>query len=50
LRASERNNGKILVKDIAYLGNSLEEVKKSLNNKKYSSQIRKAYKTIHNYS
>ena len=49
LRASERNNGKILVKDIAYLGNSLEEVKKSLNNKKYSSQIRKAYKTIHNF-
>ena len=50
LRASERKNGKILTKDIAYLGNSLEEVKKSLNNlPKYSEQIRKAYKTITNF-
>lgn len=50
LRASERKDNKIVVKDIAYLGNSLEEVKKSLEKMpKYSEKIRKAYKTIHNF-
>lgn len=50
LRASERKNKKIVIKDIAYLGSSLEEVKKSLENlPKYSDKIRKAYKTIHNF-
>ncbi len=50
LRASERKNGKVLAKDIAYLGSSLEEVKKALNNlPKYTEQIRKAYKTINNF-
>ena len=50
LRASERKNGKVLAKDIAYLGSSLEEVKKALNNlPKYADQIRKAYKTINNF-
>ncbi len=50
LRASERKKGKIIIKDITYLGNSLEEVKKELNNlPKYSEQIRKAYKTINNF-
>ena len=50
LRASERKNEKVIAKDIAYLGNSLEEVKKALNNlPKYSEQIRKAYKTINNF-
>jgi len=50
LRASERRGEKVIVKDIAYLGNSLEEVKKSLEKlPKYSAQIRKAYKTIHNF-
>ena len=49
LRASERKDGKVLVKDIAYLGSSLEEVKKSLKDKKYYSEIRKAYKTIHSF-
>lgn len=49
LRASERKGNKIIVKDIAYLGNSIEDVKKSLKNPKYKEKIRKAYKTIHNF-
>lgn len=50
LRASERKNGKIVIKDIAYLGSSLEEVKKSLNKlPQHSEKIRKAYRTIHNF-
>ena len=50
LRASERKQGKIIVKDLAYLGSSLEEVKKTLENlPKYSEQIRKAYSTINNF-
>lgn len=50
LRASERKQERVIVKDIAYLGSSLEEVKKSLENlPKYSEQIRKAYKTIRNF-
>ena len=50
LRASERKQGKIITKDIAYLGSSLEELKRALNNlPKYSEQIRKAYKTINNF-
>ncbi len=50
LRASERKQGKIIVKDISYLGSSIEEVKKELNNlPKYSEQIKKAYKTINNF-
>ncbi len=50
LRASERKQEKIIIKDIAYLGSSLEEVKKALNKlPKYSEQIRKAYKTINNF-
>ncbi len=50
LRASERKNGKIVIKDIAYLGSSIEEVKKSLEKlPKHSENIRKAYRTIHNF-
>ncbi|MDO8517484.1 MAG: Fic family protein [Nanoarchaeota archaeon] len=49
LRASERKGKKIIIKDIAYLGNSLEEVRKELENKKYTEKIRKTYKTIHNF-
>ncbi len=50
LRASERKNGKIVVKDIAYLGSSLEDVKQSLEKfPKHSEKIRKAYRTIHNF-
>jgi Fic family protein len=50
LRASERKGKQIIAKDIAYLGNSIEEAKKSLENQlKYKDKIRKAYKTIHNF-
>ncbi len=50
LRASERKNGKVIAKDIAYLGSSLEEIKQSLEKlPQHSEKIRKAYKTIHNF-
>jgi Fic family protein len=49
LRASERKGKKIIIKDIAYLGNSLEEVKKVLESNKYKEKIRKTYKTIHHF-
>lgn len=49
LRASERKGKKIIIKDIAYLGSSLDEVRKSLEDKKYKNQIKKTYKTIHNF-
>jgi len=50
LRASERKNGKVITKDIAYLGNTIKDAKKSLNNlPNYKDKIRKAYKTIHNF-
>ncbi len=50
LRASDRKKSKIITKDIAYLGSSLEEIKKALANlPKYSKQIRKAYNKINNF-
>jgi len=50
LRASERKNGKIVVKDIAYLGWNMDSVKKAIENiPKYKNEIRKTYKTIHNF-
>ncbi len=50
LRASEKNGNKIITKDIAYLGNSIDKAKISLDNlKKYKNKIRKAYKTIHEF-
>ncbi len=50
MRASLRKGEKILVKDIAYLGGSIEEVQKALQQlPKYNGQIRKAYKTIHHF-
>ena len=50
LRASIRKKGRVIVKDIAYLGNSLEEVKRRLENlPKYAVQIRKAYRTINTF-
>lgn len=50
LRASERKGKRVIAKDIAYLGNSIEEVRKSLDNlPKYKEKIRKAYKVIHNF-
>jgi Fic family protein len=50
LRASERKGDKVINKDLAYLGSNTEDVKKSLENlPKYKNEIRKAYKTIHNF-
>ena len=50
LRASQRKGDKIIVKDIAYLGISIEDVKNALEKlPKHSEQIRKAYKTINNF-
>lgn len=50
LRVSERKGGKVIAKDVAYLGSSLEKVKTALDNlPTYASSIRKAYKTIHNF-
>lgn len=48
LRASVRKEGKIIIKDIAYLGSDISAIKDKLKNipKKYSEEIRKTYKTI----
>ena len=49
LRASGRKDGKIVIKDIKYLGSNLDSVKESLKNipSKYVGEIRKTYKTIY---
>jgi len=50
LRASSKNGKKLVTKDIAYLGNSIEEVKLSFDKlSKYKEQIRKSYKTINSF-
>ena len=50
LRASERKGTKIVTKDLAYLGDNLEKVKNNLTKlPQYNDQIRKTYKTIHNF-
>jgi Fic family protein len=47
LRASQRKGKKLITKDIAYLGSSVEEIKKNLDKlSKYKNEIRKAYSTI----
>lgn len=47
LRASERKGKAVITKDIAYLGNRIEKVKKALENlSEYKGEIRKAYKKI----
>ncbi|MCR4368902.1 MAG: Fic family protein, partial [archaeon] len=47
LRASSRKGKKVSVKDIAYLGNSVAEVKESLSKlPKHNAAIEKAYRTI----
>ena len=47
LRASEKKGNKLVTKDIAYLGSSIEEVKASLDSlTKYKDKIRKSYKII----
>jgi Fic family protein len=47
LRASERKGKRVVAKDIAYLGNSIEDVKKNLEKKEFKEEVRKAYRTIH---
>lgn len=50
LRASEKKGKKLVTKDIAYLGNSIDKVKLSLDKlSKYREQIRKSYKTINSF-
>lgn len=47
LRVSKKKGKKLVTKDIAYLGSSIEKVKSNLDKQsKYKEQIRKSYKTI----
>ncbi|MFH1391175.1 MAG: Fic family protein [Candidatus Diapherotrites archaeon] len=47
LRTSKRKNGKVISKDVAYLGNNIESVKKKLVKlPKYKKDIEKAYRKI----
>ncbi|MFA5764186.1 MAG: Fic family protein [archaeon] len=47
LRVSLKKNNKLVTKDIAYLGNSVNEAKKTIVNVKgYNNEIRKSYKKI----
>lgn len=47
LRASMKKKGKVVTKDLAYLGNSSEKVQAKLDSlTQYKSEIRKAYRTI----
>jgi len=50
LRASERKKEKLITKDIAYLGSSIEEVKINLEKlPKYKEKIRKSYKILNTF-
>lgn len=50
LRASEKKGEKLVTKDIAYLGSSIEEVKENLEKlSKYKDKIRKSYKIINTF-
>ena len=50
LRASEKKGKKLVTKDIAYLGNSIDEVKLNLDKlSRYKEQIRKSYRTINSF-
>lgn len=48
LRLSKRVSGKLVVKDIAYLGNNISNLESNLESieKTYKDEIRKSYKTI----
>lgn len=46
LRASERKGGRIIAKDIAYLGSTIEEIRKNLEKPEHREKIRRAYRTI----
>ena len=50
LRASEKKGRKLITKDIAYLGSSIEEVKSNLDNlSQHKEKIRKSYKIINSF-
>ena len=50
LRASAKKNGKLITKDIAYLGSDLDKINEKLDLlTKYQKDIRKAYRTIKNF-
>ena len=50
LRVSERKGKKVISKDVAYLGDAINEVKKNLHNlAHYREQIRKSYKKINSF-
>ncbi len=50
LRASQRQGEKILVKDIAYLGSTMEEVEQALQKlPQHEAKIRKAYRTLRQF-
>ncbi|MBU1111916.1 MAG: Fic family protein [archaeon] len=47
LRISQRVNGKLIVKDVAYLGNSISEIEHKLDQlSQYKNEIRKSYRNI----
>lgn len=50
LRASEKKGKKLVTKDIAYLGSSINEVKRNLDKlSKYKNQIRGSYRVINSF-
>ena len=50
LRASEKKGKKLITKDIAYLGSSIEEVKANLEKlSNYKEKIRKSYKVLNTF-
>ncbi len=50
LRASKKKGKKLVTKDIAYLGSSIEEARLNLDKQlEYKEQIRKSYKTINSF-
>ena len=50
LRLSQRSEGKIITKDVAYLGNNIKDVEKGLDNlKKYQKEIRKSHKILNKF-
>src|SRR3989344_5817991 len=50
LRASEKKGKKLVTKDIAYLGSTIDDVKLNLDKlSKYKEQIRKSYRTINSF-
>lgn len=50
LRASTKKDGRLITKDIAYLGNDLSKINEKLDSlSSYQKEIRKAYKTIRSF-